>query len=108
MTADFTRTRWRIVAWSMAVVTAILLATGAIVYASATRALVQSVDATLVASSASAQTELGESEQGELEQVGFRAGLFYVVIAPDGTILSNPQAVGFSQLPDELLRTDSP
>src|SRR5579864_1572255 len=109
MTADFRRTRWRIVAWSMAVVTAILLATGTIVYAVATRALMESVDSTLIASSASAQTELEEAELHELEQVGFRAGLFYVVVdAKDGTVVSNPQEVDVAQLPRDIAVSTSP
>jgi signal transduction histidine kinase len=104
----FSGARWRMVGWSMLVTAVILTATGAVLYVSLSRTLMQSVDGTLAAASGVAQSEVNESETTELEQQGYRAGLFYLVIGLDGSVLSNPQAVNAQQLPAGLLSTNSP
>ncbi|HEY2593946.1 MAG TPA: ATP-binding protein, partial [Chloroflexota bacterium] len=39
---------------------------------------------------------------------GYRAGLFYLVLAPDGTVLSNPQKVNADAMPAEVYQTSAP
>jgi signal transduction histidine kinase len=104
----FSGARWRMVGWSMLVTTAILLVIGSLLYATLSRSLMQSVDASLEAASSTAEGEMNEhGETAELEQQGYRAGLFYVVFAPGGAALSNPQAVNLQQLPAGLSETRS-
>jgi signal transduction histidine kinase len=104
----FSGARWRMVGWSMLVTMVILLATGGLLYASLSRSLMQSVDTSLVAASATTEAEVNEhGETAELEQQGYRAGLFYVVIRPGGEVLDNPQAVNLQALPTELADTSS-
>jgi signal transduction histidine kinase len=105
----FSGARWRMVGWSMLVTTVILLATGSLVYASLSRTLMQSVDTSLVAASGSAEAEINEhGETAELEQQGYRAGLFYVIVGPGGEVLDNPQALNLQSLPAELTATSAP
>jgi signal transduction histidine kinase len=105
----FSSVRWRMVGWSMLVTTVILLATGSLLYASLSRTLIQTVDTSLVAASGTAEAEINEhGEIAELEQQGYRAGLFYVIIGPGGNVLENPQAVNLQALPAELPATSSP
>jgi signal transduction histidine kinase len=104
----FSGARWRMVGWSMLVTALILAATGSLLYASLSRTLLQSVDNTLAAASGAAQTEVNENgETGELEQQGYRAGLFYLVIRQDGAVLANPQAVNTQELPAEVSQASS-
>jgi signal transduction histidine kinase len=105
----FSGVRWRMVGWSMLVTTVILLATGSLLYASLSRTLIQTVDTALVAASGTAEAETNEhGELAELQQQGYRAGLFYVIIGPGGNVLENPQAVNLQALPAELPATSSP
>jgi signal transduction histidine kinase len=105
----FSGARWRMVGWSMLVTTVILLATGSVLYANLSRTLLQSVDATLAAASGAAQSEVNENgETSELEQQGYRAGLFYLVIGPNGDLVANPQAVNPQDVPAGLLDISSP
>jgi signal transduction histidine kinase len=105
----FSGARWRMVGWSMLVTTVILLATGSLLYASLSRSLMQSVDTSLVAASGSAEAEINEhAETTELEQQGYRAGLFYLILRPGGEVVDNPQAVNLQALPADLAATTSP
>ena len=105
----FSRARWRMVGWSMLVTAVIVMAMGSVLYATLSHALMQSVDATLAAASGAAQTEVNENgETDELEQQGYRAGLFYLVIGPGGDLLSNPQLVNAQDVPAGLSEATSP
>jgi signal transduction histidine kinase len=109
MTDLFGGARWRMVGWSMLVTAVILAATGSLLYTSLSRSLMRSVDTTLAAASGAAQTEVNENgETAELQQQGYRAGLFYLVLAPDGTVLSNPQKVNADALPADVHQTSAP
>ena len=83
---------------------------GSVLYATLSRALMQGVDSTLAAASRvqhrPKSTRSGET--AELEQQGYRAGMFYLVIGPDGDLLSNPQAVNAQDVPAGYHETTSP
>ena len=61
MSTPFKGARWKMVAWSVLIVTLLLFGMGVLVYVRTTRSLMQNLDATLEASSAAAQVELNET-----------------------------------------------
>jgi signal transduction histidine kinase len=68
----------------------------------------QRVDSSLQAASSNAEAEMNEhGETAELEQQGYRAGLFFLILGPDGAELSNPQAVNLQGLPSDVSATSS-
>ena len=109
MNAVFGGTRLRLVGWSVLVVGVIQLAIGTILYLMLTRALVDSVDATLVTNSQIAQVELTETGKAdELEREGYRGGLFYLVLDSSGAVTDNPQQVDLEGLPGDLAQANEP
>jgi signal transduction histidine kinase len=104
MTDIFGGVRWRMVGWSILVLSVILAATGAVLYVSLNRTLMSSVDAQLQSASASAEMELVESSGiSDLQREGYQSGLLYLVIASDGTVVANPQGIGVDSVPPDLL-----
>jgi signal transduction histidine kinase len=95
MSGMFARIRWQLVAWTMLVVGAILLAVGATVYLALTRGLHDQVDRTLAlrADQAIANPRAILGGGGELERERYRGGVFYLIVGPDGQVRANPQHV---------------
>jgi signal transduction histidine kinase len=92
------------VGWSILVLGVILVAIGAVLYVSLNRTLMATVDAELKSASQSARRELEEAGgPSELQREGYQAGVLYLVVAPDGTVIANPQQVDLHALPTDLL-----
>ena len=86
-----------------------MLATGVVLYLSLSRTLMLTLDAQLEAAGQSARMELIESGGiGDLQRDGYQAGVLYVVLASDGSVVANPQQVDVQALPAGLLTTQSP
>jgi signal transduction histidine kinase len=102
MKALFTRIRWRLVGWSMLILSVILLALGTSVYVAVDRVLTNQVDRTLIDASERAAPNLfgppNEGRRPRLDQEGYRGGIFYVGLLPDGSVLANPQQVDVPDL----------
>ena len=94
--------RWRLVGWSVLVLSVILFVLGAILYASLTRSLMDAIDSSLETSSRTAQVELTETSENDLARAGYQGGLFFLLIDANGTVLANPQEVDVVDLPVEL------
>ena len=90
----FTRIRWRLTAWTMLVLVLILLVLGTAVYAAAERSLLEQVDRTLAERSDIEGRAFGAIMRGGPPQrEGYRGGVFYLALQPDGSVLANPQRV---------------
>lgn len=96
----FTPIRWRLVAWTVLVLTLILLVLGAAVYFAVSRSLLEAVDRNLVGQSE--QTERLRPPPGArvprpgsepFAPEGYRGGVFYLVVGPEGRVVVNPQQV---------------
>jgi two-component system, OmpR family, sensor histidine kinase CiaH len=98
----FTRIRWRLVGWTMLILSVILLALGTSVYVAVDRVLTNQVDRTLLEASERAAPNLfgppGGGRGPGREQEGYRGGIFYIGLLPDGSILANPQQVDVADL----------
>jgi two-component system sensor histidine kinase CiaH len=94
--------RWRLVGWSVLVLSVILFVLGAILYASLTRSLMDAIDSSLETSSRTAQVELAETSESDLARAGYQGGLFFLLIDANGTVLANPQEVDVIRLPVDL------
>jgi two-component system, OmpR family, sensor histidine kinase CiaH len=96
----FTKIRWRLAGWTMLILSVILLALGASVYVAVDRVLTNQVDRTLIEASERAAPNLfgppGGGRRGDQE--GYRGGIFYIGLLPDGSVLANPQQVDVSDL----------
>src|SRR5918912_2161815 len=100
----FNRIRWRLVGWTVLVLLAILAVLGPVVYLAVQRSLLDEVDRSLLASSDQAAATLAGMRGGApLEGPrGYRGGIFYVVIGPDGVVRANPQQIDASALPTSV------
>jgi two-component system, OmpR family, sensor histidine kinase CiaH len=98
----FTRIRWRLVGWTMLILSVILLALGTSIYVAVDRVLTNQVDRTLFEASERAAPNLfgppGGGRGPGREQEGYRGGIFYIGLLPDGSILANPQQVDVADL----------
>ncbi|MBV9581205.1 MAG: HAMP domain-containing histidine kinase [Chloroflexi bacterium] len=109
MTAIFGGLRWRMVGWSILVLGVVLLVIGVVLYLSLSRTLMVTLDAQLESASQSARMELLESGGTvDLQRDGYRAGVLYVVLAPDGSVVANPQQLDVQVLPAQLLTSEAP
>ncbi|MCC6178562.1 MAG: HAMP domain-containing histidine kinase [Chloroflexi bacterium] len=90
----FRRIRWRLVAWTMAVLVLILGVLGMAVYAALSNSLMDQVDRSLMTQSDLGHDALKDLARGRpSSREGYRGGTFYVLVGPDGQILGNPQRV---------------
>jgi signal transduction histidine kinase len=97
------------VGWSILVLGVVLLAIGVVLYVSLSHMLMVTLDAQLESASQSARMELLESGgTGDLQREGYQAGVLYVVLASDGSVVANPQQVDVRALPAHLLTSQSP
>ena len=97
------------VGWSILVLGLVLLAIGGVLYLSLSRTLMLTLDAQLEAAGQSARMELLESGGiGDLQRDGYQAGVLYVVLASDGSVVANPQQVDVQALPAGLVTTQLP
>jgi signal transduction histidine kinase len=104
MTGMFGGARWRMVGWSILVLTVLLLAIGGVLFVSLSHTLMSTVDSQLRSASESARLELAESGGfSELQREGYQAGLLYLVLAVDGSVQYNPQQLDVQALPTGLL-----
>jgi two-component system sensor histidine kinase CiaH len=100
--------RWRMVGWSILVLSLIFMAISAVLYASLNHTLMSAVDSQLQSGSESARMELVETGGvSDLQREGYQAGLLYLVIASDGSVVANPQGVDVQAVPRDLLSTRS-
>jgi two-component system, OmpR family, sensor histidine kinase CiaH len=91
----FRQIRWRLVGWSIGVLVLILALAGTAVYVVLAHSLVADVDRELATRGALVTARLLErpDEDYQFRREGYIGGLFYLLVAHDGTILSNPQRV---------------
>jgi two-component system sensor histidine kinase CiaH len=101
MSGMFARIRWHLVGWTMLVVGLILVVLGGLVYAAMSRSLLDQVDRDLASRADQAAANLAATAGGgsEEERERYGGGVFYLVVAPDGTVLANPQRVDVRALP---------
>ncbi|MBV9171413.1 MAG: sensor histidine kinase [Chloroflexi bacterium] len=94
----FARIRWRLVGWSMLTLGLILVLLGTAVYVAAARSLLGEFDNTLLARS----EQFGPSlfgPPGRRGPEGYRGGVFFLAIGPDGSVIANPQQVTIDSMP---------
>src|ERR1700694_2807216 len=98
----FARIRWRLVGWTMLILVLILGLLGTTVYVALSRSLLAEVDRSLMSSSQQAMPALlgAPGEQGRPNnrpplggREGYRGGVFYLHLDPNGQVLANPQQV---------------
>jgi two-component system, OmpR family, sensor histidine kinase CiaH len=91
----FQQIRWRLVAWSIGVLVLILALAGTAVYAVLAHSLVADVDRELATRGTLVAERLLERSDDDyrFRREGYIGGLFYLLVAPDGTIVNNPQRV---------------
>jgi two-component system, OmpR family, sensor histidine kinase CiaH len=101
----FARIRWRLVGWNMLILGFILALLGMSVYVALSRSLLDEVDRTLLTQSEQAIPILfppprrGDDQGGPRRgPEGYRGGVFYLALLPDGTVLANPQQVSTGEL----------
>jgi two-component system, OmpR family, sensor histidine kinase CiaH len=99
----FLRIRWRLVGWTMLILAVLLFGLGTIIYAAVARSLGGEVDRTLLQASEQALPNLfgqpgGRDRRDLREREGYRGGVFYIALLPDGTLLANPQQVDVTDL----------
>jgi two-component system sensor histidine kinase CiaH len=95
----FARVRWRLLAWTMLVLTLILALVGTAVYLSLQHSLTTEVDRNLASRANEVATEFYHFGVAHVDASNFRGGVFYLVAAPNGSILQNPQRVDLQMLP---------
>jgi two-component system sensor histidine kinase CiaH len=105
----FARIRWRLVGWNIVILALILGLLGTSVYVALSRSLLDEVDRTLLTQSDAALPFLFPRPRGADEPggqggprrgpEGYRGGVFFLALLPDGTVLANPQQVTTSELP---------
>jgi signal transduction histidine kinase len=94
MKSMFNRIRWRLVAWTMLVVGLILLVLGTAVHVAVARSLLDQIDRNLASRSEVAGPFFpGLERRGPPEREGYRGGVFYLALDPDGRVVGNPQRV---------------
>jgi two-component system, OmpR family, sensor histidine kinase CiaH len=93
----FTPIRWRLVGWNLLVLATILLSLGWATYLALSRSLMDETDRTLAAQAQTVGSRVGEERtEGRPhldEESAYSGGLFYLMMGPNGQILSNPQRV---------------
>src|SRR5439155_21797086 len=95
----FARIRWRLGAWTVAVLATILLVLGGVVYLTLSRSLMAEVDRVLaVRADELGRRSRGPGEDGRAERPGYRGGVFFLVLDPAGHVLANPQGVELAGL----------
>lgn len=100
----FSRVRWRLLAWNTLVLVLLLTVIGGAVYIGLSRSLRAEVDRNLASRSAETTRQLHEMREHGVpfEGVGYRGGLFFVLIGPNGQVIANPQNVDPTTLPAPL------
>src|SRR5262245_50496335 len=95
----FARIRWGLVAWSMLILGVILVLLGTTIYVAVERSLMDEVDRNLISRSEQVLPVLfgppggrGRQGDGRMPSEGYRGGVFYIGLRPNGEIL-NPQQV---------------
>ena len=104
----FKRTRRQLVGWNMLVLAVILVLVGSAVYYVDRRQLTSQVENDLLSRTRALQPQRGgrgDSDNGGLPESGpqgFNGGFFSLVLAPNGTVVSNPQGVDLTLKTAEL------
>src|SRR5262249_61840948 len=90
----FARIRWRLVAWTVAVLAIILVFLGGAVYLTLSRSLMAEVDRVLaVRADELARRARQPGDDARVERPGYRGGVFVLLLDPGGRVLVNPQGV---------------
>ena len=94
----FSRIRWRLVGWTLLILGLILGVLGTTVYAAVGRSLADQVDRNLASRAEQALPVLfgppSPGGRGRFEgREGYRGGVFYLAIGPEGQVFANPQQV---------------
>src|SRR5687767_12147347 len=97
--------RWRLVGWSLAVLALILLFAGTAVYVILAHRLVADVDGELGGLGGLVAERLVERPDGDYQfrREGYVGGHFFLIVAPNGDILANPQHVALDAIPPDLV-----
>jgi two-component system sensor histidine kinase CiaH len=98
--ALFTPIRWRLVGWTLLIVSLILALLGTSIYLTQARSLVDQVDRSLASQSDPGQAFpfLFGGRDGQRSREGYRGGVFYLALDPHGTVRANPQQVQLDDL----------
>src|SRR5579859_5235110 len=106
----FARIRWRLVGWNLLIPGLILVLLCSSVYVALSRSLLDEVDRNLFSRSEQAlpilfprgrPDENGPGGPGGPRRgpQGYSAGIFFLALLPDGSVLANPQQVSTTELP---------
>ncbi len=97
----FSPIRWRLVGWSMAVLSLSLALVGTAVYVTHARTLEAEIDQNLAnrGDELALRLELRSNPRPQIGARAYHEGLFYLVTTPDGQVLDNPQQVEIDALP---------
>jgi len=106
----FGRTRRQLAAWNAIVLGIILLLVSGTTYVMLARGLTTSIDGNLSARGEQAARSRHEfTEQAlQLGRDGYQSGLFYLLAAPSGQLLANPQGVHLTALPLSVVAAPLP
>ncbi len=99
MIAVFARVRWRLLGWTMLVLTLILALVGTAVYVTLRQSLTAKVDRNLASRANDVAAEIYHYGVAHIDPSNFRGGVFYLLAAPTGAIIENPQRVNIQTLP---------
>jgi signal transduction histidine kinase len=99
----FRAIRWRLVGWSLFVLALILTLAGTAVYVILAHRLVADLDGELADRAELIAGRLVVRPEGnyQFRREGYVGGLFFLIVTPEGEILSNPQHVALERLPPE-------
>jgi signal transduction histidine kinase len=97
MNGIFTRSRWRLARWNLAVMALTLVLLCAALYGAFYSSLLSQVDRSLEGNAQEAIHEAGE-QQSHFGREGYEGGFFALVIDKTGQLVENPQQVQVSSL----------
>lgn len=95
----FARVRWRLLGWTMLVLTLILGLVGTAVYGTLSHTLTAEADRNLASRANEVTAEIYQFGRARIDASNFRGGVFYLLAAPSGEVFDNPQRVDIQTLP---------
>jgi two-component system sensor histidine kinase CiaH len=106
----FNGIRRRLVAWNVLVLGLLLAVVSGVMYLTLAHSLLAAVDQNLAGRGDQAAGNLHELTEHAFQfgREGYQGGLFYLLAAPDGRLLANPQGVQLTSLPADVTTTHRP
>ncbi len=97
----FSQIRWKLVGWSVLVLALVLTLVGVAIYVTLANHLIDGVDESLELRGNEVAVDHHDLVEGRafVDHGGYRGGMFFLLAAPDGRIIANPQAVYLARLP---------